>query len=206
METTGLTGGLFRIFDWISKLAYINLLWMFFTLVGFIVIGIAPSTVAMFSIVRKLVMGESDLPIFSTFWSIYKREFKKSNLLSFSLIFILGIMYVDWVLIHAMSGMLHYILLVCFIIISILLSVVLIYIFPVYVHFEGSIFHYYKSAILLGSSFPIRTIIMALAIATGILISIMFPGVALLFFGSGLSFVLMYFSYSIFATIKPKAN
>lgn len=203
METNGWMGGLYKGCDWIAKLAYINLLWVFFSLIGFIILGIAPSTVALFSIVRKWIMGENNIAIFSSFWSIYKREFKKANILSFSLLFIVLFMYIDWVLISSMQGLLHYFLLACFIIISIVFTVVLIYIFPVYVHFEGTILHYFKSAFLLGTSFPIRTFMMILAVGTGLLISLLFPGIAILFFGSGLSFVLMYFSHSIFKSINP---
>jgi uncharacterized membrane protein YesL len=206
MQSHGLTGGFFRICEWITKLAYVNLLWVFFTFVGLVILGLAPSTVAMFSIVRKWIMGESDISIFSSFWSIYKRELKKSNLLWFSLLFIFVFMYVDWVLINAMSGILYYLLLSCFIIIAILLTVVLIYIFPVYVHFEGSILHYYKSAILIGTTFPFRTIIMGITVGAGILLSLFFPGVGLVFFGSGLSFILMYISFTIFKTMNPSVN
>ncbi|WP_299092412.1 DUF624 domain-containing protein [uncultured Metabacillus sp.] len=203
MESNGWTGGLFRICEWVTRLAYINLLWVFFTFVGFIIFGLAPSTVALFSIVRKWIMGEKDISIFSSFWSIYKRELKKANKLWFSLVIIFFFMYIDWVLINSMSGFLHYFLLACFILIALLLTVVLIFIFPVYVHFEGTILHYYKSALLLGTSFPFRTILMGIAIGTCILVGLLFPGVAILSFGSGLSFVLMYVSYSIFTTIKP---
>lgn len=206
MESNGLMGGIFKVCDWISKLAYVNLLWVIFTLMGFFLFGVAPSTVALFSIVRKWIMGENNIPVFSMFWSIYKREFKKSNLLSLSLVIIIFFMYVDWVVISSMQGVLHHIFLTIFIIISIIFTVILVYIFPVYVHFEGSILHYFKSAILIGTSFPIRTLMMGLAVGTGILICLLFPGVGVLFFGSGLSFTLMYFSYSIFKNMSSNIN
>jgi len=206
MESTGWTGGLYRICDWISKFAYVNLLWMFFTLVGLIIFGIAPSTVALFTIIRKWIMGEHHIKIFSSFWEVYKREFKKANILWSSLVVVLLFMYIDLVLIQAMQGVLHYFFLTCFVIMSIILSIILLYIFPVYVHFEGTILHYYKSSILLGTSFPFRTFMMVLAVGTSIFIGLLFPGVAILFFGSGIAFALMYFSYSIFAKMNPSVD
>ncbi|MGQ4666094.1 YesL family protein [Metabacillus halosaccharovorans] len=203
METTGWTGGIYRICDWISKLAYVNLLWIFFTLAGLILFGIAPSTVALFTIIRKWMMGEHNISIFSSFWNVYKREFKKANILLGSLLVVLAFMYIDLVLIQAMQGLLHYIFLTCFVIMSIILTIIFLYIFPVYVHFEGSILHYYKSSILLGTSFPLRTFMMVLAVGTGLFISLLFPGVALLFLGSGIAFALTYFSYSIFPKMSP---
>ncbi|TXC90608.1 DUF624 domain-containing protein [Metabacillus litoralis] len=206
LESAGWTSGVLRICDWISKFAYINLLWIFFTLIGFIIFGIAPSTVALFSIVRKWIMGEHNISIFSSFWNVYKSEFKKANILWGTLLCIIGFMYIDLVLINSMQGILHYIFLTCFVIMTFIFSIVLIYIFPVYVHLEGSILQYYKSAILLGTSFPFRTFTMILAVVTGILIGLIFPGVALLFFGSGVAFVLMYLSYSIFASMNLSTN
>ncbi|MCM3440483.1 MULTISPECIES: YesL family protein [Bacillaceae] len=203
METSGWTGGIYRICDWISKLAYVNLLWMFFTLAGLILFGIAPSTVALFTIIRKWMMGEHNISIFSSFWDVYKREFKKANILLGSLLVVIAFMYIDLVLIQAMQGLLHYIFLTCFVIMSIILTIIFLYIFPVYVHFEGSILHYYKSSILLGTSFPLRTFMMVLAVGTGLFISLLFPGVAFLFLGSGIAFALTYFSYSIFPKMSP---
>ncbi|BDG36084.1 DUF624 domain-containing protein [Saccharococcus caldoxylosilyticus] len=48
-----LDGKLYRVCEWITRLACINILWMLFTLAGLIVFGIAPATVALFTIVRK---------------------------------------------------------------------------------------------------------------------------------------------------------
>ncbi|MFD2215745.1 YesL family protein [Metabacillus endolithicus] len=200
MESSSWMGGLLRVCDWISKLAYLNLLWLGFTVVGFGVLGFAPATVAMFTILRKWIMGESSIAIFPLFLSVYKSEFKKANILWSCLLVSVLFMYVDLVLINSMQGILHYMFLSFFVIAFILMLIITVYIFPVYVHFEGSILHYFKSAILLGASFPGRTILMMLSIGTGILISILFPGVGLLFFGSGISFALMYFSFSIFMT------
>lgn len=206
MESSSWMGGLLRVCDWISKLAYLNLLWLGFTVLGFVIFGFAPATVAMFTILRKWIMGESYLSIFSLFWSVYKSEFKKANILWSCLLVSVLFMYVDWVLIHSMQGILHYMLLIFFVIAFIFILMITMYIFPVYVHFEGSVLHYFKSAILLGASFPGRTFLMMLSVGTGSLVSILFPGVGLLFCGSGISFALMYFSFSIFKTKLAKTK
>lgn len=206
MQTSGLMGGLFRVCEWITKFAYVNVLWVAFTLVGFIVFGFAPSTIALFSIVRKWILGESEFSILSTFWSIYKREFRKANLLWLLFMTVFTLMYIDWVLINSMQGTFYYFMLGCFIICAMLLTVVLIYIFPVYVHFEGSIFHYLKSALLLGASFPFRTFVMIISVVTCVFLGLLFPGVGILFLGSGISFALMYLSYSLFTSVTPKGE
>lgn len=79
MDTTGMTGKLYQACQWISRLAYLNLLWLIFISVGLVIFGVAPSTVAMFTIIRKWIQGEREMPIFSTFIEIFKREFWTSN-------------------------------------------------------------------------------------------------------------------------------
>lgn len=63
---------------WIVKLAYLNLLWFLFCLVGGILFGWAPSTVALFAIFKKMFNKENP-PLFSTYLCLYKKEFLKSN-------------------------------------------------------------------------------------------------------------------------------
>ena len=46
---------------------------------GGVVFGVMPSTVATFSILRKWVQGNFDMPIFKTFKNVYKKEFINSN-------------------------------------------------------------------------------------------------------------------------------
>ncbi|WP_054705945.1 DUF624 domain-containing protein [Bacillus sp. JCM 19041] len=79
MELTGLWGSFYRVSVFISKLAYVNALWIGFTLLGLIVFGAAPATVALFTVTRAWVNKEWDVPVFKTFWSIYKEEFWRAN-------------------------------------------------------------------------------------------------------------------------------
>ncbi|MFL6556498.1 MAG: YesL family protein, partial [Bacillus sp. (in: firmicutes)] len=72
-------GKLFTFCEWFMRLAYVNLLWFFFSLAGLVLLGIMPATVALFTIVRKWQLKETDLPIWKTFLSVYRQEFKKSN-------------------------------------------------------------------------------------------------------------------------------
>ncbi|PAD69736.1 hypothetical protein CHH83_06835 [Bacillus sp. 7586-K] len=204
--TNGWMSGFNRICEWIARLAYVNVLWLCFTILGLFICGIGPATVSLFSIIRKWLQKEADFPIFKTFWLSFKKEFVKANLLFFSLLFITIILYVDWVLIQSMTGILHYLFLMVFAIVAFLFSVIVLYIFPVYVQFEGDIFHYYKSAILVGISHPIRTCMIGLAGITNILICLILPGAAIVFGCSGLSYFVMYISYSIFSQVSDNAK
>jgi uncharacterized membrane protein YesL len=94
MESQGLVTVIYRICIWISKLAYINLLWILFSLIGLVVLGITPSTVGIFAVVRKwLREGIDHTPILQTYWTTYKKEFWRANLLGFVFLIIGIILY-----------------------------------------------------------------------------------------------------------------
>ncbi|WP_353961104.1 DUF624 domain-containing protein [Neobacillus sp. CF12] len=123
------------------KLAYLNFLWIIFTVGGLIVFGMIPATVSLFAIVRKwLITKETDLPIFHTFYQNYKNEFLKSNKLGLVLVLMGLFLYYDFKLIMLSGGMLQYTLTVPLLLISIFYCITLLYIFPVYVHFDQKVF------------------------------------------------------------------
>lgn len=56
------------------KLAYVNLLWLLFTVAGLAVFGFMPATVSLFTIVRKWQMKQAEVTVWNTFISIYKKN------------------------------------------------------------------------------------------------------------------------------------
>jgi uncharacterized membrane protein YesL len=206
MESTDWMGKLLGICQWITRLAYINLLWLLFMILGLFVLGAAPATVAMFTLIRKWIMGESDLPVFTTYWETYKKEFWKANSLGFILAGISIILYLDWRLISSLQGSLYPILMGCLIGVFFLFLVITLFIFPVYVQYEYKTLQYIKTAFLLGISYPLYTMVMISAAICVSAISIFFNGVGILFFGSGLSLAFMYISNLLFVKIARDFN
>ena len=70
---------IFNFCSWIWKFALLNFLWSIGVLFGGVVLGIMPSTVATFHILRKWVQGDLEINIFETFKNTYKQEFLNSN-------------------------------------------------------------------------------------------------------------------------------
>src|SRR5690625_4340499 len=95
MEPTGVMGAVYQIADKVSKLAYINLLWILFSLMGLLAFGIFPATIAMFTVLRKMVLKQ-DFNMFSVFWKTYKKEFLKGNLLGIMLVTVNVITYLSF--------------------------------------------------------------------------------------------------------------
>src|SRR5690554_99319 len=68
------------LFIWFSNLAYLNLLWIVFTLLGGIILGFIPSTSALFSVIRQLLRkNDEEIPITKIFWTYYRKDFWKIN-------------------------------------------------------------------------------------------------------------------------------
>lgn len=167
MGLKGIAGSAYNVCEWIVRLAYANVLWVLFTCLGFIVLGITPATVALFTIARKWVQGETELPVFQQFWTTYKEEFLKSNILG-ALLFVLGsILVFDLYFFMHQDGLLSSILFIVFIAISFNYLVMLMYIFPVYVHYDIKLLKTFKFALIIGMSHPFQSFsILICAVAT----------------------------------------
>ncbi|WP_050184026.1 YesL family protein [Domibacillus robiginosus] len=200
MESAGLMGKLQVICEWVTRLAYVNLLWILFTLIGLIGAGFAPATVAMFSVVRQWVRGHETVPVFATFWDVYKKEFFKANLLSGGM----GILISVILIVGFMMGSLSPVFSGLMIGLLFLVAVVFLYLIPVYVHFEYSFKDMIKTSFILSTVFPFRTIAMIGSTILAVVIAITFPAVGVLFFGSASSFVLMKITNGIFTNISSK--
>ncbi|AOV08605.1 YesL family protein [Sporosarcina ureilytica] len=200
MELEGMTGRFFRICEIISRLAYANLLWIGFTLLGLGIFGFMPATVALFTVTRKWTMGEHDIPIFGTFWSTYKKEFFKSTLFGALLFFIGYIIYID--LTFLPTGGLFSVLRTGIFICGILYVIMLLYILPIYVHYNWKISQYLKYALLIGVSHPHYTALMGVGAYSLYYLCIKFPGIIPFFSMSLLAYVMMWTVYKVIRKLE----
>src|SRR5690625_1481322 len=195
MELEGLTGQFYRVSLVISRMAYINILWIIFTLLGLIVFGFMPATVGLFAVIRKWLMGEKDIPIFSTFWMNYRREFLKSNLLGLILFVIGYILYIDFTFLPA--GGFYTFIRVGLVMVTILYAIILLYIFPVYVHYEWKLRLYLKYALLLGAGHPHFTFLMIIGGGALYYVCTLIPGIIPFFSVSILAYIMMWTAYVV---------
>ena len=96
MRDKGVMAMMYGACEAIMKIAWLNGIWVLFTLGGGIVFGWAPSTAAMFTVVRKWLLGRTDAPLFKTFYQTYKKEFFKANGLGLILITAGTILFVNY--------------------------------------------------------------------------------------------------------------
>jgi len=148
----GMMGRFYRFTEVISRLVYLNALWVLFTLLGLGIFGFFPSTIVLFTIVKRIVIEDKDTPIFRMYWNAYKEVFLKANVLGLILSSIGYVLYLDFVFLPVDSAF-YVIIRTLLILCSILYMIVLIYIFPLYVHYEAKIRLHLKNALLIGISY-----------------------------------------------------
>jgi uncharacterized membrane protein YesL len=207
MQLGGFTGGFFRFSEWAMKLAYLNLLWILFTILGFGVFGIMPATVATFTIARKWLRQEEDIRIGKTFFSTYKKEFLKSNGIGLILGSVGMILYVNYQHSHVIENpIIHIVVASLILLMGILYGILLLYIVPVYVHFDLKLSHYFKYALMIGIMNIHLTIVMLVSIYLLYLFLMFIPGLIPVFVVSLLALVIMGISYYAFLLLEKRSS
>lgn len=185
MEFKGAMGGLYRITEWISRIAFSNILWalcsvpfLFMAVMKIIMLAsgqggpneqitlnwamgilapftVFPATAALFTVVRKWVMGNTDLSTFRTYFQGYKENYLKSMLggVIYTLLFV--VMYVD-VTVY-MTQMANFrIVGILMLVLMIILFVSMFNFFSIIVHYQMTFKEVVTNSILLTIARPIR--------------------------------------------------
>lgn len=129
---TGWSIRIYVICDELLWAARLNLLWIAFTLLGGVVLGIGPATVAAYDLARRHAMGKSfrALPEFA---AVYRREFARGSLLVLPLVAVGVVLAADYLYFTAVGTaalrLTTYAALVA-------LVVVVAHLLPMYVHYD----------------------------------------------------------------------
>lgn len=202
MQVNGFVEYTSRTCEWVMRMAYLNILWLLFSVLGLGIFGVIPATIAVFAIQRKWLQEEEDIPIFFTFWHQYKTNFVSSNKLGIILILIGWIIYFDLKFFVSKPELVFQLISFAIFTLSIWYMIVLLYIFPVFVHYELKLLDNIKIAFYLGILNPSRTIGVA-ACGGGIAFLVLYFPKLLPFFGVSLPcFVLMLFASQGFLKVE----
>lgn len=190
--------------EWFVKMAFLNMLWLGFSTLGLFFIGFFPAVVATFTIIRKWLVGEVDIPVLKTFWRTYKKEFFRSNLLGYFLTVVGLILYIDILIFNASSNSFVNLLSFPLIMISIIYLLTLFYIVPTFVYYEMKVLQVMKSSFLVMILNPFPTIIMIVGTIGIAFLSFKFQALIPILSVSLLSMAIMMPSIQAFEKIKKK--
>lgn len=135
--------------EWIWRVISANICWIAFTALGLGVFGFFPATVALFTIVRKWLRKDSDVPVWKTFKQVYFKEWKRSNgiglvFYSIGLFLFIDIRITETFMLGVFASFLSVILYILLIILLLAAG----HFFAVYVHYELSSREYIKQSFL----------------------------------------------------------
>lgn len=188
---------------YIIKIAYLNVLWIIFTVIGLLIFGFVPSTIAMFTVVRKIIQ-KADIKMTRLFWETYKTEFIKGNIIGFLLLITGFIIGADIVFLYHQSGLIANLFLYALIVLMFIYMIVLINFFPVYVHYDLKLFAYLKQALFIGVLRFWVSVVMVIALLAVWIIMYFFPGLAVFFLGSFSGYIVMFVAYRNFTYLEMK--
>ncbi|WP_232540450.1 YesL family protein [Lysinibacillus fusiformis] len=187
MELEGWKGKLYWFVEWITLLAVLQLLWTGLTLLGLLLFGVAPATVAMFTTLRKRLQGEDDLKrLVKIYWNTYKVEFIPSNKIGMILLSIGYFLTINFQIVSSLHGLLGLLLLTAFISISILFGIIVVNIFPLYAHYDLPTLRYFAASIIFSIAYPLQMISNIVGLMILYKIYSWFPGL-IPFFGVSLA-------------------
>lgn len=207
METRGIMGFIFKISDWIMKLAYINILWILFSIFGLLIFGFFPATISMFSIIRKWILGiDKEFPVFKTFYQTFKQEFIKSNLLGLLVMAVMILFFLELDFIEQYENDFLQMFYFPLFILRYIFYITILFIFSTYVHYNLKFFQLLKNSFLIMVISPISVIIIILS---GIIIYLFtrYMPISILFLsGSLFVLVIMWSALSAFENIEKKQD
>lgn len=195
---------LYRIMEWIMRFAYLQLLWIGFTLFGFVILGFYPSTAAMFAVVRDWIRGETDIRIFEAYWNYFKTDFLKTNLLGIlitSIILLIGIDIYYIQLDKSEQLAWTYIPLFAFMALFLLY---LVYLFPVFAHYDLKLSGVLRNTLFIMLISPIHNLLLVISLGALFLIMKSVPALAFIFGGSAYAFITMWLSLHAFNLVERK--
>lgn len=134
--------------EWVLRLVWANILWIGFTLFGFVILGIMPATVALFTVTRRWTRKELNFSIWDVFKEAYFKEWKDSNIIGLIFWVIGFVLVVDLRFAIYLEGFYSLFLYIFFIFLSLIFMMTLIFFFPLYVHYTFSIKGYIKQSFI----------------------------------------------------------
>jgi uncharacterized membrane protein YesL len=171
-----------RLGNWGFNLILLNILWILFSVSGLLVLGFFPATAAMFAVLKHMIMEDEDTAIVKLFIHKFKSEFLMSNAVGYPVAAFGLILYMDVRVLQQLdSGYLQLILASMTVVIGIIYLLTLLYIFPIFVHFDIKLLQYPLYAVILAVAKPFHTILLLSVLAIVVYVYFIIPALIFVF-------------------------
>ncbi len=198
--------GLYTMCEWLVRFVYLNVLWFLFTVLGLGIFGILPATIAVFTITRKWIIGDSTIHISKLFWKTYKAEFIKGNILGLVFAVIGSILYVDFIFVFVVENSFADYLFFPLTMMALVYVLTFLHVFPLYVHYDITVMQTIKNAFFIMVINPISSFLILLSIISIFFLNVSFPALIPFISLNVLSWIIMFFANHSFVKIQKKYN
>ncbi|MGE8079874.1 YesL family protein [Peribacillus loiseleuriae] len=205
-QTGGYMGKLNTVMEWIARFFFVQLIWILFCILGLIIGGIFPATFTLFAICRKWINKQTEFPLFRTFWNLYRASFFKANILGWVIVVTGFSLFYYLQLFRGVNDTIQVVLFFVVSTMSIAYLMTILFVIPVYVHFNITLSNVIKYAVITAISHPFQVISMAAVIAGFSMVMIQFPGLFPFFSFSLLAYSLMWLANTAFVSMERKAS
>lgn len=170
----------FHLCDGVVWIAKLNLLWLAFTVLGGVVLGAAPATVAAHTLARRRLRGQGGAAV-GAFASVWRSQFVPANVLLLPVALLAGLLGVNWLTFGAAPGAVAAIVAGLVLVASGLLAATAALLVPLYVHYDLPLRSYpvMASRFLLGN--PVAGLLLLVSAVGIAAITTFVPALALFF-------------------------
>ncbi|WP_221567162.1 YesL family protein [Alkalihalobacillus sp. TS-13] len=203
MQLGLLSGTIYNMCNWFARLAYINFLWIFFSLLGLGIFGFFPSTIAMFATLRQFLL-KNNPPVFKTFWIYYKEEFFRSNKIGLIILLISSLIYINFLLLQSVNHSLIQMIFFPMLIVTCLFLLTICYFAAGYVHFNQTNLTLFKNSFLIMIYNPVSNLFIIFGFVTIYYLVILIPGISFFFSGCLVALIILSSTSLAFAKIESK--
>ncbi len=142
----------------LADIVHIQVLWIAFTLVGLVVGGVFPATIAMFALLRRIIRSGNSFEINREFWIQFKSNFIKANLLGYGIIIVGLLLRLHYNYSLNIEGTYAFLFSISSLALWFIFLFVILYIPPTYVHFDINNFQVIKHAFIIAISTPFHSL------------------------------------------------
>jgi len=169
-----------KITDWIFEIFNLHIQWIKYTFKGLIILGLFPSTAAVFAVIRYWLLKRETESLAKLFRQYYYDNYKVANVLGWFFLFISFIVLLNFFYIPYYPENFKTVMYAIIVFMSIILLITWTFLFPAIVHYKLP--HHQLFLVILKSGFSSIGGIMTPIISTGIFIVIILKLPALLLF------------------------
>jgi uncharacterized membrane protein YesL len=187
-----------KITELITEFVMLNVMWFAGCILGGVIFGWAPSTVALLTVIRNKIMKKEYYGVLRSFWTTYKKEFVKSNILGVVCMLFLVIVSINKINFDLQPEGIFTILSVISTIARVLICGIILYMFPLYVHYNMDLKEYFIRALNLLVVKPFVTICIILWSFLVYVIIMRIPGLIVVFGVSVYFYGIMAINYQFF--------